>query len=277
MFDNPSPQNPTPAANSNPGTAGQHGPLPTAGMDRSAPAAQPAAAPFPPRTAQEPEDIFATTDQGLPPTPSRPAGTGAPVPPPFAGRGEKPAQFQPREAGTPPVAPAPGGRNRLYVMIGVIVIIILMLILGGMIVLAYMKSQQAAAPVPPAADTLGETGTAQPADAADVPSETPTTTLPADSGATDDAGDPADEQSDLLLDAIRDTDNDGLTDEEEKRLGTDWQAADTDGDGLFDRQEIRIYATDPLNVDSDNDGYSDWDEVENGYNPNGEGKLHDLQ
>lgn len=72
---------------------------------------------------------------------------------------------------------------------------------------------------------------------------------------------------------ITDTDGDGLTDEEEAKLGTSPNNVDTDGDGLSDREEINVYKTDPLNPDTDNDGYSDGVEVKGGYNPKGEGKL----
>ncbi|MFA6525351.1 MAG: hypothetical protein WCT33_03745 [Patescibacteria group bacterium] len=47
---------------------------------------------------------------------------------------------------------------------------------------------------------------------------------------------------------------------------------DTDQDGLFDADEAD-YGTDINNPDSDGDSYSDGSEVENGYNPNGAGKL----
>jgi hypothetical protein len=48
---------------------------------------------------------------------------------------------------------------------------------------------------------------------------------------------------------------------------------DTDGDGLTDRDETMIWHTDPLNPDTDGDGYKDGEEVKNGYNPLGAGKL----
>jgi len=70
-----------------------------------------------------------------------------------------------------------------------------------------------------------------------------------------------------------DSDKDGLTDEEEQLLGTDLDSTDTDGDRLFDYEEIKTYHTDPLNPDSDSDGYLDGGEVQGGYNPNGPGKL----
>jgi hypothetical protein len=47
---------------------------------------------------------------------------------------------------------------------------------------------------------------------------------------------------------------------------------DADADGLSREEEV-LYGTDAHNPDSDGDGYSDGDEVESGYNPNGEGSL----
>jgi len=64
-----------------------------------------------------------------------------------------------------------------------------------------------------------------------------------------------------------DSDGDGLTDEEEKKLGTDPNKADTDNDGLTDGAEVHIYHTDPLNPDTDGDGYKDGQEVINGFDP----------
>lgn len=73
-----------------------------------------------------------------------------------------------------------------------------------------------------------------------------------------------------------DTDQDGLTDAEEAKLGTDPAKKDTDSDGLSDYDEVKIYATDPLNPDSDGDTYKDGEEVSKGYNPHGKGKLFDV-
>lgn len=70
-----------------------------------------------------------------------------------------------------------------------------------------------------------------------------------------------------------DSDNDGLTDDQEKILGTDPLNPDTDGDGLFDGEEASVYKTDPLNPDTDGDGFLDGAEVKNGYDPKGPGKL----
>lgn len=73
-----------------------------------------------------------------------------------------------------------------------------------------------------------------------------------------------------------DTDNDGLTDEQEKALGTDINKTDTDYDGLSDREEVRVYNTNPLDPDTDGDSFADGTEVEKGYNPNGEGRLYEI-
>ncbi|MFA4941751.1 MAG: hypothetical protein WC582_04145 [Patescibacteria group bacterium] len=75
---------------------------------------------------------------------------------------------------------------------------------------------------------------------------------------------------------VLDSDQDGLTDEEENILGTDINNIDTDSDGLFDREETKVYKTNPLLVDTDGDGYSDGDEVKNGYNPTGAGRLYEI-
>jgi hypothetical protein len=73
-----------------------------------------------------------------------------------------------------------------------------------------------------------------------------------------------------------DSDQDGLLDSEERSLGTDIDSIDSDGDGLFDREEVHVYKTNPLIDDTDKDGYSDGEEVKNGYNPIGTGKLFEL-
>lgn len=58
-----------------------------------------------------------------------------------------------------------------------------------------------------------------------------------------------------------DDDNDGLSNAEERRYGTDPENPDTDGDGLSDGDEVKKYHTNPLKVDTDGDGISDGDEV----------------
>lgn len=55
----------------------------------------------------------------------------------------------------------------------------------------------------------------------------------------------------------QDSDNDGLTDAQEKLLGTDPNQSDTDGDGLLDGEEYFVYFTNPTKSDTDEDGIAD--------------------
>ncbi len=64
-----------------------------------------------------------------------------------------------------------------------------------------------------------------------------------------------------LYSGSNDSDDDGLTDDQERMLGTDPYNADSDNDGLSDGDEINTYKTNPLNSDSDNDGLRDGDEI----------------
>jgi len=54
-----------------------------------------------------------------------------------------------------------------------------------------------------------------------------------------------------------DSDNDGLLDVDEIKLGTNPQLYDSDGDTLSDYQEINILYTNPLNPNTDDDRYND--------------------
>ena len=58
-----------------------------------------------------------------------------------------------------------------------------------------------------------------------------------------------------------DNDNDGLTNGEERRYGTNPNNPDTDGDGLTDGEEVKKYRTNPLRPDTDGDGIPDGEEV----------------
>ena len=64
-----------------------------------------------------------------------------------------------------------------------------------------------------------------------------------------------------------DDDMDGLTNREEKLLGTDPKNPDTDGDGLKDGEEITNFKTDPLKKDTDGGTVDDGVEVKRGTNP----------
>lgn len=48
---------------------------------------------------------------------------------------------------------------------------------------------------------------------------------------------------------------------------------DSDGDAVPDRDEIEVYKTDPESADTDGDGYSDWEELNNGYSPHQPGSV----
>ncbi|MDX9893409.1 MAG: hypothetical protein RB292_03250 [Patescibacteria group bacterium] len=74
-----------------------------------------------------------------------------------------------------------------------------------------------------------------------------------------------------------DSDGDGLTDREEEMYGTDPNKVDTDLDGLTDRDEVSVFKTDPNNPDTDGDTYTDGDEVRAGYDPNGSGRILEVE
>ena len=100
---------------------------------------------------------------------------------------------------------------------------------------------------------------------------TPTTT--ARTTASKGARAPIDADGDGTIDALDpdlvpvDTDDDGLTDDEEGDLGTDPLDPDTDDDGLTDGDEVNVQGTDPLKPDTDDGGIPDGEEVDQGTNP----------
>ncbi|MFA6098131.1 MAG: hypothetical protein WCV50_02190 [Patescibacteria group bacterium] len=148
----------------------------------------------------------------------------------------------------PPLQPE--SRNtKLPVKIIILVIIIIVLAGGGYFVYNYLANRAEDDPVNAANNSAVQPATNQPVNSA----------VPA-----------------INANTAQDTDGDGLTDAEEKDLGTDPKNKDTDNDGLFDREEVKVYKTDPDNPDTDGDGIKDGQEVKNGYNPNGPGKLLDL-
>ncbi len=65
----------------------------------------------------------------------------------------------------------------------------------------------------------------------------------------------------LTAQAAGDDDGDGLSNNQETTAGTDPAKPDTDEDGLSDGEEVNQYGTDPKNRDSDNDTLTDGDEV----------------
>jgi gliding motility-associated-like protein len=83
-----------------------------------------------------------------------------------------------------------------------------------------------------------------------------------------------------VIECDDDSDNDGLTNDEEADLGTDPNNPDTDGDGILDGQEVNTDNTNPLDdcdsiggtplgtSDCDNDGLTTDEENDLGTNPN---------
>ena len=63
-----------------------------------------------------------------------------------------------------------------------------------------------------------------------------------------------------------DTDEDGLSDEEEKRLNTNPKKWDTDEDGINDKKEKEL-GIDPLKIDTDGDNINDMLEIKTGTDP----------
>ncbi len=74
------------------------------------------------------------------------------------------------------------------------------------------------------------------------------------------------ETTEGVPDVTLDSDEDGLSNGEEIRLGLDPGDDDTDCDLVKDAEELKL-GTDPLNYDTDGDGASDGWEVSNGTNP----------
>ena len=72
--------------------------------------------------------------------------------------------------------------------------------------------------------------------------------------------------------APKDSDGDGVSDEDEIKAGTDPNNPDTDGDGVSDGDEIKK-GTDPKNPDTDGDGVSDGDEIKAGTDPKNPGSV----
>lgn len=212
-----------------------------------------------------PEDIFAGTDKGAVSSPQPQRAE------PESGVSREPPKTSPLKPVTTPVQPATAvakekptptpetGSKRKYFIIMFVVIFALVCILVGMIIFAYYKSS-------------GDAGIA------------PDQLEPESAGGelTEPAGDefsPYEFEPETMepsFEELMDTDDDGLTDAEEQRLGTDPNSVDSDNDGLFDREEVRVYKTDPTNPDTDGDGYGDGEEVENGFDPVGPGKLYEL-
>lgn len=217
-------------------------------------------APIPPQG--KIEDIFADTEKG----------TGFGVPAPTKTEVQEPVKppiFQPVKTD---ITAAPAASGRLFSsskikFIGLIVLALIFVVAGTWYVYIKMLS--------PAGNNLNTTNNDVNIDNTVTNSENTETVNNIENTETPEQ--PAVEQPAVpVAPVIKDTDQDGLTDDEESALGTNINSNDTDNDGLFDREEVKVYLTDPLNNDTDGDGYPDGDEVVGGYNPKGAGKLLDI-
>lgn len=198
---------------------------------------------------KQPDDIFAGTDEP------------GEVPPPFRAAPPLPQPIEPAPAPTPVTLPSvvapppPLGREEkgkakhvFFLVLGAVIVITAGVLAGSRI----MRSK------PPATTGLPDVSTAVEENL--TPTPTP----------------PPEEEEESGEKVETDSDKDGLTDAQEAEFGTSSSGVDTDDDGLFDREEIEVYRTNPLVPDTDGDSYLDGVEVENGYNPNGAGKLFEL-
>lgn len=246
-----------------PGAAGPAAPSPAVAAPRPVPATgmlPPPPTPPRPATPGQVDDIFSGVDQTRPMVQNPRAGVPSHAPGP-----QRPA-LTPAEAERSfptdverfAVAKQPPLFARRSFIIGLVT-------LGGLAALgagAWVVYTSVMAGRPPAAGEPAPTAAATPLPAL-APEPSPTAPIPEISATPEPV--PAEVETDA--------DHDGLTDREEALYGTNSYATDTDGDGLTDRDETKVFATDPVNPDTDNDGFQDGAEVINGYDPKGPGRI----
>lgn len=213
---------------------------------------------------KEPEDIFSDVEPARS-EPLRPSGAVSPTVPgrpgvisPVGARPEVSAEELGGEEGG-------GGKKKIFL---VVIALVLLLILGAGGYLAWQQIGGKGTAVKETTNTPAEVNVNL---APIVPAVTPT---PTPEVPTEPVTLPSEEMTNTP--PPLDSDGDGLSDAEEATLGTDPAMSDTDSDGLTDREEVQIYQTNPLNPDTDGDSYLDGNEVRDGYNPNGPGKLFEL-
>lgn len=201
--------------------------------------------PVPP--SPEPADLFADSDPvttpSATPAPSLPESTPISEPAPLPEATPRPEMRAPLAPVTPEES---SGKGVFLLVFGVLTVILV--VLGVAAFLAYRTLIEAREDEPNVEITIPDLETVE-EPIAEV-EETPSSTV--------------------------DTDNDGLTDLEEARYGTDADRSDTDNDGLPDKDEVEKYDTDPIDPDTDGDTFLDGVEVIGGYDPKGPGKLVDL-
>jgi hypothetical protein len=183
----------------------------------------------------------------------------------FAGTQEA-APTAPQEDASQPQAPAAEetdshhALSRRNMILALLALVVLLLIIGAALTYFFVfkkPSELPALPLPLGTGAPSQEQNQAPEQPQDVEGQ-PQTESP---------------QAAPVSEAPLDTDQDGLSDEEETALQTDPKIPDTDSDGLTDREEANVYETSPLSADTDGDGFLDKQELDNGFNPNGEGKL----
>ncbi|MFH1173305.1 MAG: hypothetical protein V1692_02130 [bacterium] len=234
-------------------------------------------APSQPENKKSIEDIFDMVDDSQPT--ARPAASMPPRPQPKPASGPLPELVIPpggvsanMSAGPSPFQPdrPQGGpsliKNKKFFVIGLVALVVIVLGAGGWFAYAKFFSNSSAVKVNnnPAGNTNLNANT----------NLNTNTNLNANSNVNANANLNTNVEEPTVP---VDTDDDGLSDEEESKLGTDPTSSDTDNDGLFDREELETYKTDPLNADTDGDGYLDGEEVKSGYDPRGAGKLFGIE
>lgn len=196
---------------------------------------------------KNPDDIFAEVDKV--PTTETP-GAAPTVPAPAGVRPSTMPNLNPEPKSSPTKA-----------LKKVLILILIMAILGGAAYAAYEFLLSKKAPVD-VNEPAPQVNTIEPVVEEPIVDSNP-----------EDLVDPSSDIVDAPMPIVLDYDKDGLSDDEERILGTDPLNVDTDKDGLSDYEEIKVYNTNPLLADTDGDSYNDGQEVSGGYNPNGAGKL----
>ncbi len=208
------------------------------------------------------KDFFTSTEQTSKVMPVEYRGTGGT---------RVPLELRPAASSLPVTAPS---KNPIFSK--KLAIILIILVLGGGAVFVYFNWFQ---------NPSGKVSTSP---SVTVPAPPASSTTPAESETA-----PGEQVNPLPPSPNQDSDNDGLTDQEEKALGTNLKEADSDQDGLPDGWEKQnnlnpldpgdakqdpdgdgldnaseyYYKTDPHNPDTDGDGYLDGAEVKSGYDP----------
>lgn len=212
-------------------------------------------------------------DQTTPPLNPQPKTANNKVVDIFEGIDKKPAANPQLNAiGPKPLVAAPAGnpapfnyedhggkKHKIMFLVVIAIVVIVLVYVAGKIYFMKTTPSQTPSVVAPAENI-------SPAETTEQPAALPSENLP---------NIPAPLPADLNATTV-DGDNDGLPDAQEAEFGTNPLKADTDSDGLGDYDEAIIYKTNPLNPDTDGDSYLDGEEVTNGYDPKGPGKLLNM-